>query len=169
MLSPGPGFVLPARSNSVRRQVSVALGSNQGSRESHLGHAVARLREILTEVRVSAFIETVPEDIPDQPTFLNGAVVGLSTDEPDALLDQLQQIERERRRERPFVGAPRTLDLDLILMSDLVVNTSRIILPHSRFRTRRFVLEPLVEIAPDLIDPVTGRTVRELLNRLENR
>ena len=64
------------------------------------------------------------------------------------------------------MGAPRTLDLDLILVGDLVVNTPQVVVPHPRFRTRRFVLEPLVELEPDLVDPVTGRTVQELLTQL---
>jgi len=148
------------------RQVSVAIGSNQGARESHLQHAVARLRLLLDELRVSSFVETKPEGVGDQPLFLNGAVVGWSAIQPEELLDQLQVIECERGRERPFVGAPRTLDLDLILVGDLVVNTPHVVVPHPRFRTRRFVLEPLVDVAPDLVDPVTGRTMRELLHRL---
>ena len=160
---------MPARSGRVRsvpRQVSVALGSNQGSRESHLQHAVVRLRPLLDELRVSSFIETEPEGVADQPLFLNGAVVGWSAVPPEELLEQLHAIERERGRERPFVGAPRTLDLDLILVGDLVVTTPRVVVPHPRFRTRRFVLEPLAEVAPDLVDPVTGRTMRELLQQL---
>ena len=122
---------------------------------------------MLDDLRVSSFIETAPEGVVDQPFFLNGAAVGWSIVSPEELLDQLQAIERERGRERPFVGAPRTLDVDLILVGDLVVNTSQVVVPHPRFRTRRFVLEPLAELEPDLVDPVTGRTVTELLNRLE--
>ena len=148
------------------RPVSVALGSNQGSRESHLQHAVVRLRQVLDELRVSSFIDTEPEGVGDQPLFLNGAVVGWSAVPPEELLNQLQAIEHERGRQRPFVGAPRTLDLDLILVGDLIVNTEQVVVPHPRFRTRRFVLEPLAEVAPDLVDPVTGHTVRELLHRL---
>jgi 2-amino-4-hydroxy-6-hydroxymethyldihydropteridine diphosphokinase len=121
---------------------------------------------VLDDLRVSSFIETAPEGVGDQPFFLNGAAVGWSTVSPKELLDQLQAIERERGRERPFVGAPRTLDLDLIFVGDLVVNTSQVVVPHPRFRTRRFVLEPLVELEPDLVDPVTGRTGKELLNKL---
>ena len=144
----------------------MALGSNQGSRESHLQHAVVRLRQLLDDLRVSSFIKTEPVGVGDQPLFLNGAVVGWSAVSPEELLDRLQAIELERGRERPFVGAPRTLDLDLILVGDLVVNTEQVVLPHPRFRTRRFVLEPLAEVVPDLVDPVTGQTVRELLDRL---
>ena len=151
------------------RPVSVALGSNQGSRESHLQHAVVRLRQVLDELRVSSFIDTEPEGVGDQPLFLNGAVVGWSAVPPEELLNQLQAIEHERGRQRPFVGAPRTLDLDLILVGDLIVNTEQVVVPHPRFRTRRFVLEPLAEVAPDLVDPVTGHTVRELLHRLGTR
>ena len=93
-------------------------------------------------------------------------MVGWSASPPEKLLSQLQAIERERGRKRPFVWAPRTLDLDLILVGDLIVHTEQVVVPHPRFRTRRFVLEPLAEVAPDLVDPVTGLTVRALLHRL---
>lgn len=167
MRFPGPASASPVRSSSVRRQVAVALGSNLGSRESHLEHAVVRLRSILNHLQVSEFLETAPEGVPDdQPPFLNGAAVGWSGDEPRFLLDALQAIELERGRKRPFPGAARSLDLDLILAGDLIVSAPPLILPHPRFRTRRFVLAPLAEIAPDLVDPVTGHTVRELLDQL---
>ena len=78
------------------------------------------------------------------------------------LVDQLLAIERERGRERPFPGAPRTLDLDLILYGNQVVDEPGLVVPHPRFRQRRFVLEPLAEVAPDLIDPLTGQTVQAL-------
>jgi 2-amino-4-hydroxy-6-hydroxymethyldihydropteridine diphosphokinase len=147
--------------------VAVALGSNLGPREAHLQHAVVRLRSVLNQLQVSAFLETAPEGVPDdQPPFLNGAVVGWSGDEPRFLLDALQAIELERGRKRPFPGAARSLDLDLILVGDLVVSAPPLVLPHPRFRERRFVLSPLAEIAPDLVDPVTGQTVRELLDKL---
>jgi 2-amino-4-hydroxy-6-hydroxymethyldihydropteridine diphosphokinase len=82
------------------------------------------------------------------------------------LLDKLQAIERERGRERPYVNAPRTLDLDLVLYGDAVISEGVLMVPHPRFRERAFVLEPLVEIAPDMVDPVTNLTVRALLDRL---
>jgi len=82
------------------------------------------------------------------------------------MLDVLRAIERTFGRERPYVGAPRTLDLDLILYGGEVIEMPGLIVPHPRFRDRRFVLEPLAELVPDWIDPVTGKTIAELLKRL---
>lgn len=102
----------------------------------------------------------------DQPRFLNAAVVGYSKLDARELLTALQAIEGEAGRERPYPGAARTLDLDLILFGDRVIEEPDLRVPHPRFRERRFVLEPLAEIAPGLKDPVTGRTAAELLTRL---
>ena len=85
------------------------------------------------------------------------------TNAAEALLDRLLALERARGRTRPSFRAPRTLDLDLILYGDLVIDTAHLTVPHPRFRERRFVLEPLADIAPELIDPVSGKTVGELL------
>ena len=92
--------------------------------------------------------------------------MGWSTDAPAKLLARLQRIEDERGRERRFEGAPRTLDLDLVLVGELVVDTATLTVPHLRFRERDFVLGPLASIAPDLVDPVTTLTVLDLLVRL---
>jgi 2-amino-4-hydroxy-6-hydroxymethyldihydropteridine diphosphokinase len=151
-------------------QVAIALGSNIGDREGHLRYAVERLGTILASLHVSPFIETEPQDVSPQPPFLNGAVVGRSRLAARPLLDALLAIERERGRERPYVGAPRTLDLDLVLFGTQCVDEPRLQVPHPRFRQRRFVLEPLAVIAPRMVDPVTGLTVEELLKelRIEN-
>ena len=148
------------------RRVAVALGSNVGDRVSHLAHAVDRLTTLLSDVVVSTFIETVPDHDPDDPLFLNGALVGTTEALPERLLATLLAIERERGRERHHPGAPRTLDLDLVLVGELLVESSTLRLPHPRFRSRRFVLEPLADIAPGLVDPVTGRSVKELFELL---
>jgi 2-amino-4-hydroxy-6-hydroxymethyldihydropteridine diphosphokinase len=112
-------------------------------------------------------IETVPEGVPgNQTLFLNAAAVGQSQMAAREVLAGLQSIERAAGRVRSFVGAPRTLDLDLILFGGDIIDLLDLKVPHPRFRQRRFVLQPLAEIAPELRDPVTNRTILELLGSL---
>ena len=151
-------------------RVAVALGSNLGDRRTHLDFAVSRLRDLLSDLRVSSYHETDPVDAPDpQPRYFNAAAVGLSPLAPRALLDALLSIEQERGRTRDGVNAARTLDLDLILFGNRMVDEQSLVVPHPRFRERRFVLGPLSEVAPDFVDPVTGLSVAELLHRLPDR
>lgn len=147
--------------------VAVALGSNLGDRPANLDYATSRLGSILGLIRVSSYFDTDPVDVPGrQPRFLNAAAMGEATLSARELLDALFEIERERGRERPVRGAARTLDLDLVLFGDQILSEPGLVVPHPRFRDRRFVLEPLAQIAPDMRDPVTGRSVRELLGDL---
>jgi 2-amino-4-hydroxy-6-hydroxymethyldihydropteridine diphosphokinase len=147
--------------------VAIALGSNLGDRVSHLAHAVSRLEALLTGLRVSRWHETDPVGVAGpQPPFLNGAVVGRTILSAPALLEALLAIERDAGRSRPHPGAARTLDLDLILYGDQVLDLPGLTVPHPRFRERAFVLAPLAEIAAEWVDPVTGRTVEELLRQL---
>jgi 2-amino-4-hydroxy-6-hydroxymethyldihydropteridine diphosphokinase len=148
-------------------RVAVALGSNLGDRVAHMDHAVARLASVIRQLKVSRYRETVPVGARGpQPLYLNAAAVGLTALEPHALLGALLAIEQERGRDRPSPNAPRTLDLDLILYGQIILDEPGLIVPHPRFRERRFVLEPLAEIAPDLVDPVTRLSVVGLLDRL---
>jgi 2-amino-4-hydroxy-6-hydroxymethyldihydropteridine diphosphokinase len=147
-------------------RAAIALGSNLGDRVAALNDAVDELAGHLAGLTVSNFIDTQPEGVGEQPLFLNGAVVGDWEGEPRPLLDLLLAIERAAGRRRPFPGAPRTLDLDLILFGSAIIDEPGFTVPHPRFRERRFVLAPLCQIAPDLLDPVTGRTVAELFRSL---
>jgi 2-amino-4-hydroxy-6-hydroxymethyldihydropteridine diphosphokinase len=142
----------------------VAIGSNLGNREASVEFARARLDALLSHTRISSTFETDPVGVMGpQPRFLNAVIVGETMLSARELLDTLMAIEREAGRTREAPGAARTLDLDLVLLGDQIVNEEGLAVPHPRFRERRFVLEPLAEIAPGLRDPVTGRTIAELL------
>jgi 2-amino-4-hydroxy-6-hydroxymethyldihydropteridine diphosphokinase len=136
-----------------------------------MAFAVDRLSRVLSNLIISSVIETEPEDatgalLPDDPLYLNAVVTGRTTLGARALLGELLAIERDFGRERPYPGAARTLDLDLILLDDDVIDEPDLQVPHPRFRSRFFVLGPLAELAPEFRDPVTGLRVAELLVRL---
>jgi 2-amino-4-hydroxy-6-hydroxymethyldihydropteridine diphosphokinase len=128
-------------------RVAIALGSNLGDRHAHLSFAIERLREILTDVRASSIHETAPEGVDEpQPDYLNAVVAGFTTLGPHELLQELLAIERERGRTRPSLRASRTLDLDLILYGDAVIDTPELTVPHPRYKEREFVTKPLAEV-----------------------
>ncbi|WP_396626067.1 2-amino-4-hydroxy-6-hydroxymethyldihydropteridine diphosphokinase [Luteitalea sp.] len=152
----------------ARVPVAIALGSNLGDRDARLDEAEDRLAVLLSGAVASARYETEPvASLPDAPRYLNEVVVGTTLLAPRALLDALHGIEQDAGRERPYVNAPRTLDLDLILYGDFVIDEPGLQVPHPRFRERVFVLQPLSEVAGDWVDPVSGLTVRDLHARLD--
>jgi 2-amino-4-hydroxy-6-hydroxymethyldihydropteridine diphosphokinase len=147
--------------------VAIAAGSNVGDRHGHLDWAFAWLKGRLVSFRQSSRILTEPVDVlGNQPAYLNAVVTGMTQQSPEDLLAMLHELETLRGRVRAVPRTPRTLDLDLIFYGNLVMNTPALVLPHPRFRQRRFVLEPLAEIAPNWVDPVTHRTVAGLLAAL---
>ncbi len=146
--------------------VYLSLGSNLGDRAANLRTAIAQLETAGTLLRVSAFYETQPVDVPDQPWFLN-CVAAMETEKtPRELLQFALQIESTMGRLRMRDKGARKIDIDVVLFGDRVVDKPRLKIPHPAMLRRRFVLEPLAEIAPEARHPVLGKTARELLAEL---
>ena len=147
--------------------VYLSLGSNLGDRRDNLTSAVARLeRAYMTVRRTSSLYETEPIDLTEQPWFLNIVLEGeVNVSSPFELLDATQEIERDlgRTREGSVHRGPRVIDIDILLFGESVVTDERLTIPHPRMTVRRFVLEPLVEIAPDVRHPETGVPFRDFL------
>jgi 2-amino-4-hydroxy-6-hydroxymethyldihydropteridine diphosphokinase len=150
---------------SVEERVYVAMGSNLGDRDANLAAGLAALRATkgVEVVAVSPLYETDPVGPPPQGSYLNGAIELATTLAPDALLERLLEIEVSRGRTRgPDRNAPRTLDLDLLLYGDRKLVGPDLEIPHPRLAERAFVLEPLSDLAPDLIHPTLGETIEAL-------
>jgi len=149
----------------------VALGSNVGARETHLAGALAGIRALpgTRLVSVSNVRETAPAGCPPgSGAFLNAAALLDTRLTPRALLSELQELEARAGRLRPVRNAPRTLDLDLLLHGDAVLDEPGLQLPHPRLHLRAFVLEPACDVAPGLRHPLLGRTLRELRDALRS-
>jgi len=151
----------------MKRTAYLSLGSNLGDREAHLREAIARLSELGSVSRASAFYETEPVEITgQQPWFLNCAAAVETELTALEFLKRMLAIEQAMGRKRTEQKGPRTIDMDIIFFGDEVLDTKELSIPHPAMQHRRFVLEPLAEIAPDAMHPVLKRKVRELLNSL---
>ncbi|MGE0359700.1 MAG: 2-amino-4-hydroxy-6-hydroxymethyldihydropteridine diphosphokinase [Vicinamibacterales bacterium] len=147
-------------------RVAIALGSNLGDRAAHLQWALLQLRAVIRGLEASPFEETAPVEVSDvQPDYLNAVAVGRTSLAPEALLDVLLGLETARGRVRPGPRAARTLDLDLVLYGDRVIDTPRLRVPHPRFADRPFVLGPLARLAPRWRDPRSGLSLAALWRR----
>ena len=155
-----------SETGSVRKTVYLSLGSNIGDRAANLDRAIESLRTLGEVAAVSSFYETEPIEFTRQAWFLNCAVVLETEKLPKQLLSAILRMEKEMGRKRTVAKGPRLIDIDVLLFGSSIIDTPQLTVPHPALHERRFVLEPLAEIAPEARHPVFKRTVRELRDAL---
>lgn len=149
------------------KKVYLGLGSNVGDREAMLREAIRALDSPQLHIgRLSPVYETEPVDVAGQRWFLNQVAEAETDLFPLQLLQRTSKVEAQLGRKRLTPKGPRTIDIDILLFGNSVVKTPSLEIPHPRFRERRFVLAPLADLAPELRDPVTRKTIRELLGEV---
>ena len=156
--------------STVPNLAYLSLGSNVGDREAHLRDALARLGVAGRVVAVSSFYETEPVEFARQRWFLNGAVALETSQTPQLLMTTILRIEEEMGRRRLQKKGPRSIDIDILIfvdqVEDTIMESKELTIPHPAMHQRRFVLEPLAEIAPELLHPVLKKAIRELRDAL---
>ena len=149
-------------------KIFLSLGSNVGDRAFFIREGIERLNQLLESLSSSRIYETTPMHLSDQPDYLNAVISGYTGFSPTHLLSELHKIEADfgRDRGREIRMGPRTLDIDILLYGDEVVNTEDLVIPHPRLIERCFALEPLLELDPELRSPLTGIAYRDYLSIL---
>jgi len=148
------------------RLVYLSLGSNVGDREAQLRAAQARLSGVGRVVVASSFYETEPVEFTEQPWFLNFVLALETSNTPQQLMTAILRIEEEMGRRRTQKKGPRSIDIDILLFDDIIMDSTNLTIPHPALQQRRFVLEPMAEIAPEVVHPSLKKTIRELRDTL---
>lgn len=152
----------------VFNTVFISLGSNLGDREKALSSAISKLPPEVTPVIASKIYETEPWGFTDQPSFLNQVIKATTFLDPFQLLIRLKNIEKEIGRQPNFRYGPRVIDLDILFFNDKILETDSLSIPHKEICNRAFVLVPMLEIAPDFIHPVSGKSIEEIASIIDH-
>jgi len=147
-------------------RVYLGLGSNLGKCQHNLSKAAELLSPYIHVEQISSLYETEPVGYLDQPPFLNAVLRATTYLPPRDLLTQAKEVEKELGRVPSFPNAPRPIDIDILFYGDQVINSPELIIPHPHLEERAFVLIPLAEIAPDLVHPVSGKTIRKMVEKV---
>lgn len=147
-------------------KVYLALGSNVGDSRAHISKAIELLKPYVEDIKTAPLYRSKAAGYTDQPDFLNTAAVGETKLEPHELLKALKDIEQQIGRTTTFHWGPREIDIDIIFYGDTVLDSPELTIPHDAFRERAFVLQPLVDLEPELVDPASGLSVSLLLKAL---
>jgi len=150
----------------VATQIYLSLGSNLGDRMRNLSAALGALAPDVQVVSVSSLYETEPVGVLDQPAFLNMALAAETSLDPFTLLQAVKRVEEAVGRTPTFRWGPRVVDVDILLFGDRTMHTDRLTIPHPEISRRAFVLVPLAEIAPDLVEPVSQQTISQLRDKV---
>ncbi|MES2607494.1 MAG: 2-amino-4-hydroxy-6-hydroxymethyldihydropteridine diphosphokinase [Pseudomonadota bacterium] len=149
--------------------VIFSLGSNIGNRELNLEQACMGLQEFMADFKASHVIETAPLYVTDQPVFLNQVVMGNTNLAPTEIVVLTKALQQQIGRIKTYQNGPREIDIDILYYDDFIINTDDLVIPHPRIAERLFVLEPLCELVPDWVCPVTYKSVQVILDELVQR
>ena len=147
--------------------IYLSLGTNLGQRQHNLLRTIAGLEEEMVITAVSPIYQTPPWGFTDQPDFLNLCLAATTSLTPDDLLHFIKKLEKRLGREQAVRWGPRLIDIDILFYDDLVSRSEELTIPHPQVARRAFVLVPLADIAPDLVHPQTGQTVRQMVTAVD--
>jgi 2-amino-4-hydroxy-6-hydroxymethyldihydropteridine diphosphokinase len=146
----------------------LALGSNVGDSQANIAQAIKLLGASVKQIKQASLYVSKAVGYTDQPDFLNTAASGQTSLSPEALLEFVKNVERQVGRTASFHWGPREIDIDIISYGDTMLETKNLTIPHREFRKRDFVLQPLNDLDPALVDPVSGQTIKQLLDRFSD-